>query len=200
MMWRRKVSAKWYVIRTQPSSEYLAAGELQRDGIEVYLPCISVALPRPGRTDAPLFPGYLFLRCNPEEGGWPTFRLGRKVYGWVRFGDNVPSIPDEFIEELKQSLSNMKSSGSMWHRYKKGDQVRVMSGKIEGLAEVLEGSASPQSRVSVLLQFMGGQVKAQIPWGDIRPMEPGNRETELRQRRTRGRGRWINGHGAAARA
>jgi len=94
----------------------------------------------------------------------------------------------------------MKSSGSMWHRYKTGDQVRVMSGKVQGLAEVLEESASPQSRVRVLLQFMGGQVKAQIPWGDIRPMEQGTQETELRQRNTRGRGRWIKGRGAAATA
>ena len=190
--------AKWYVIRTQPSSEYLAADELKRDGVEVYLPCISVALPRPGHTDTPLFPGYLFLRCNPEEGDWPAFRPGRKVYGWVRFGDDVPSMPDQFIDELKQSLSNMKSSGSMWHQYKTGDQVQVMSGKVQGLAEVLEESASPQSRVRVLLQFMGGQVKAQIPWGDIRPMEQGTQKTELRQRHTRGRGRWIKSRGAVA--
>ena len=189
---------KWYVIRTQPSAEYLAAEELEQDGLDVFFPCIPVALPRPGHTDTPLFPGYLFLRCNQDQDGWPSFRPGGRVYGWVQFGADVPSLDDDFVSDLKQSLSEIRCAGGMWRRYQPGEQVRVMSGKVEALAEVLEESTSPSARVRVLLEFMGGKVQAQVPWGDIRPTEDSNHEMVTAKRRTRGRGRWIQGFGPRA--
>ena len=68
------MALEWRVIRTEPRAEYLAAQELGRDGFEVLFPRVKVTQPRKGHSDMPLFPGYLFLRCDADTGAWPVFR------------------------------------------------------------------------------------------------------------------------------
>ena len=43
----------------------------------------------------------------------------------------------------------------MWRRYQPGEPVRVISGNIDKLGEVLEEGKSAQGRVRVLMEFMG---------------------------------------------
>ena len=75
------MSLQWFVLRTKPHSEQLAASELCRDGLEVFCPSIKQPQVRSRRSEQPLFPGYLFLRCNPQAKGWPSFRRGHHVTG-----------------------------------------------------------------------------------------------------------------------
>jgi transcriptional antiterminator RfaH len=188
------MTQRWFVARTEPRGEYLAADELALDGLETYSPTIETTKPRVGHTDSPMFPGYIFVRCDPETNGWPSFRRGRHVLGWVRFGTEVPSIPDEAIEGLRERLTNVNFDGGEWRRYEPGELVQVVSDSVEGLARVVESAKSPQARVKVLLSFMGRHVPAKIPWENLRPTEELPSEQPHRQpRRTRGRGRWIQG-------
>lgn len=194
------MTAEWYVIRTEPRAEYLAAGELTRDGFEIFFPRVQVTLPRTGHVDTPLFPGYLFLRCDPGTDNWPTFRPGHRISGWVRYGGEIPSVPDEAVDELRQRLLGIRTEGGLWRRFMPGEKVQVVSGSMEGIAEVLEETKSPQANVRVLLQFMGGFVHAQVPWDSLRPMDNEPIERTRLPRRTRGGGRWVRGFGARASA
>ena len=57
----------WYLIRTKPHSEYRAAESLGHEGLEFFLPSVRVPRPHSGHVEAPLFPGYLFLRIDVES-------------------------------------------------------------------------------------------------------------------------------------
>ena len=114
------MASNWYVLRTEPRAEYLAATELGDDGFEVFFPRVTSPYNRVGHDDVPLFPGYLFLRCDPEADGWPFFRLRHRVAGWVRFGGVVPTIPDEVIAELEQRVEGVNSGMGLWRQYKQG--------------------------------------------------------------------------------
>ena len=184
---------KWYVIRTEPRTEYLAADELARDGFEILFLRVKVIRPRVGHTDIPLFPGYLLIRCHPEAEGWPVFRPGHRVLGWVGFAGEVPSLPDEAVTELMQRVDAINGGGGLWKRFQAGERVRIVSHSLEGLAEVVEAAKSPQARVKVLLNFMDRLVSAQVPWEHLRPVEEGTTHPERVSRRTRGHGRWIRG-------
>ena len=186
------MTLKWHIIRTEPRAEYLAAGELRREGLEVYFPRVKVIQPRTGHTDTPLFPGYLFLRCDPDSDGWPVFRPIHRVLGWVGFGGEVPSVPDEFVDELEQRLTKGGDQG-VWHRFRPGELVRVVSQSLESLAEVVEEAKSPNARVKVLLEFMGRMVPAQVPWMNLQPVESQPHLAARPPRRTRGNGRWVRG-------
>ena len=182
----------------------MAADELVRDGFEIFFPCIKTPQPRTGHADIPLFPGYLFLRFDPCKVRWPLFSLRHRMFGLVRFGEEAAWLPDETITELTDRLEDLNHDSGLWPRYHAGDRVEVISNGVESLAEVLEDAQSPQSRVKVLLEFMGRLVPAQVPWQDLKPAEedpsgnqPGKaRASQGNRRGTRGKGRWIQGQGS----
>ena len=187
---------RWYVARTEPRAEFVAAEELARDGYDVFFPRITEPSPRPGHTETPLFPGYLFLHCDPEAEGWPSFRGVHRITGWVSFGGEVPCLPDGDVAELMERLELINQQGGMLRRFSPGEKVHVDAGNLQGLAEVVEGAKSPKARAKVLLRFMGRLVQAQVPWESLRPLEDRPEERQRLPRRTRGGGRWIKDFGS----
>ena len=191
----------WHLVQTKPRSEYMAAAALEQNGYDLFFPKVLSPKPRPGRDDMPLFPGYLFVRDRVENVDLPPVGRTAGVVGRVEFDGVIPSVPDEIIVGLRDKVMAMNSDGGYWRRYQPGERVRVTSGKMYDLAEVLEEPASPESRVRVLLQFMGRLVPARVPWSDIQPLngEPtANGRKKRWPRRTRGKGRWIRGFGPRA--
>jgi transcriptional antiterminator RfaH len=182
---------EWFVLRLQPRSEYLAAGELARDGFQIFFPCVKAPTLRVGHADEPLFPGYLFLRYDPASDGWPSFRPAHRVTGWVSFEGFTPSIPDDVVEELVRRVDELNAANGLWRRYLPGEKVEVKSGNLQGLAEVVEGAKSPEGRARVLLQFMGRLVPMLVPWENLYPVQNLHHPRPQAPRRTRGRGRWL---------
>ena len=124
------------------------------------------------------------------------------MIGWVSFGGDIPSLPDNTVAELMEHWEAVNRQGGLWRRFRPGEKVRVVSHSLEGLAEVVKEAKSPHSRVQVLLQFMGSLVRAHVPWENLQPIEDRLEEKPRPPRRTRGRGRWVRGFeplaGAAA--
>ncbi len=194
------MSTPWYVIRTRPLCEYSASEALARGGFEVFFPRVNSPRPRRGQGDEPLFPGYLFLRFDLSSLGWDAPGRLPGVLGWVRFDGVVPPVPDELVADLRERVALINGGGGLWTRFQPGQKVHVVVGATESLAEVLEEARSPDSRVSVLLQFMGRLVQAKVPWTSLRPYagEQGHAGGSRAPRRTRGRGRWVRGFGPRA--
>ena len=84
------MSLSWYVVRTKPHCEYLAARGLSRDGFQIFLPLVGSPAPRAGREDRPLFPGYLFLRYDVDNQDWPSLKQMPGILGWVVDGKSWP--------------------------------------------------------------------------------------------------------------
>lgn len=153
-----------------------------------------------------MFSGYLFIWYDLTE--WGTMRLHSvsELVGLVAFDGLVPSVPEEVIQELRQRVAQINRSGGLWARYQPGDRVLVRLGyqDVERFAEVVTEPKSPRAHVRVLMEIMGRQVNAEVPWQYIWPAGDGSsyrkRPAGLPPRRTRGRGRWINGFGPRAEA
>ncbi len=195
----------WYVAYTQPQAEYRAKDHLEARDFECFLPTVSTPYPRRGKEDAPLFPGYLFVRYELQEQGTRALEWRQDLARLVTFGGVAPSVADGVIDQLRQHVAEINGSGGFWRRFQPGDQVLVRLGppESERLAEVVMGTKSPQGRVRVLLEFMGRLVQAQVPWRDVRPAADTDaiirEEGELLPcRRTRGRGRYLRGVGPRA--
>ena len=190
-------SPTWHLVRTRPLSEYKAADGLERNGYEFYFPRATTPKPRPGRDDAPLFPGYLFVRNDGNGSRLPPLNRVDGVLGWVQFDGVVPEVPDEVITELSRRIKEIGERGGHWRRFMPGETVRVTSGWMNSLAKVVAEPDSPQTKVRVLLDFMDRLVNARVPWADLEPadVEQSRSFAGRRPRRTRGRGRWIRGYG-----
>jgi len=191
------MTAKWYVVRTEPKGEFQAARALNLDGMDIYLPLINSPRHRQRQGRLPLFPGYLFIKWDHEPGGWPTFRSVHRITGWVNIGDEVPFIPDEAMTELMERVDAINGRNGLWRKFLVGETVMVDSGAFQGLAEVVEEAKSPAARALVLMRFMGRMVQTQVPWVDLQPGpdQPPQIEKLRLPRRTRGKRRWVRGHG-----
>ena len=190
----------WYVIRTKPRCDRLAAASLERNGFDLFFPRVRVVKPRGRKVVSPLFPGYLFLHHDAETHGWASVLRLPGILAWVKFGGVAPVVPDQVVDELAERVDAINDDGGLWTRFKRGDTVRVVTGKIDNLAEVVEAPGSPKDRVRVLLDFMGRLVPAVVSWEHLRPVTDASGGNEYRQsrRRTRGHGRWIRGFGPRA--
>jgi len=190
----------WYTIRTKPQSEYISATELERQGFEVFLPCVKSTQTRIGRSNSPLFPGYLFLNCDLDSDNVPSFGIAPHVLGWVNFGGAIPSIPDEAVTALTERLDVINKEGGLWSRFETGETVEIVTGHVQGFAQVVAAAKSPEARVKILIEFMGRTVTAQVPWESLRSVELTPEYNAQRPRRTRGGRRWIRGYGSRAQA
>ena len=195
---------RWYVVRTEPQSELVAADVLERVGHEIFLPLMPAPNSRGANADIPVFPGYLFLRFDPESNGWPIFRSSYRVRGWVSFGGQVPCLPDKMMNELIDRWELVSKCSGFVRRFLPGEKVHVVSGNLDSLAEIVEEAKTPQARAKVLLHFMGGLIPAQVPYHSLKPIDVNQegiawRKTSSR-RGTRGKGRRIQGFGLQARA
>ena len=182
---------RWYCARIRAKCEFLAAKELSLVGWEVYSPRIKAPHLRIGQSDTPLFPGYLFVRLDPDKDGWPSLQAVRHILGWVTFESDTAWLPDQVIEELKERVKAIHGEGGLWQRFQRGEKVRVVTNNLDTLAQVIEEASSPQGRAKVLMEFMGRLVQAQVPWENLRPARSGTVEVHRPPRRTRGGGRWV---------
>ena len=186
----------WYVLRTKPRSDRIAFENLEKNGYNVFFPEIDIPITGHMYKRTPLFPGYLFIRLDPQK-SWPLIDLVPGVLGWLRADGKIPFIGDEVISELRERVKFIADDGGLWTKFKPGQIVRVVSGKLEGLARVVEEPRTPESKVRVLLEIMGRHVPSQVPWHHIQVVgsKLNNKATNRPTRRTRGKGRWIKGNG-----
>ena len=195
------MAVAWYVARTNPRAEFLVQNQLEIKGFEYYLPVVATPSPRPGRTDAPLFPSYLFLRYDAESPESSPLRSIPGLAGLVNFDGVAPPVPDEVIGCLRETVAEMNESGGLCSSFQPGDRVWVRWGTSdsENLAKVISDTKSSQGRVRVLIEFLGRLVQGEVSRSKIRSVHPGEALNDhgrgRSSRRTRGKGRYV--HGAA---
>ena len=101
---------------------------------------------------------------------------------------------------LRDKVSEANQRGGLWRPFQTGEQVQVTMGRTHSLARIVECSNSPKARVKVLLEFLGRLVHAEVPLEAVQLLDArlaAMSKAGLRApRRTRGKGRWIQGFGA----
>lgn len=182
----------WYVLRTKPRADHFAALVLRREDCEFYFPRVRSS--EASSEVCPLFPGYIFVKMDPEGTRWPAIARLPGISGWLRFDTEVPSISDEAVSSLTKMVNSINEHGGLWTRFHKGEEVRVVSGPIDLLARVVVEPVSPGDRVRVLMDFLGNKVPTDVPCSNLRPVSRNWSTSNIhkRERRTRGKGRWIH--------
>lgn len=152
----------WYCVRTQTKREHIAAGHLRElDGVEAFCPRLRYRkATRRGKIwwMEPLFPGYLLAKFSlAEMERAVTFCQG--VRGLVRFGPQIPPVPECFVDSLRQEIKN-RSDGdeelfSVSPVIEIGDEVEIAHGPLQGMRGTIVSVAPAGERVKILLDFLG---------------------------------------------
>lgn len=160
----------WFAIQTRSRHEKKATDELQRRGVEVFLPLVTKTRrwsDRTKRIDFPLFSGYAFVNIVPE----PRSRVQvLSANGVVRFVGPTAigtPIPPEEIESLRTALANDIALRPMPF-VKLGQKVRIRSGVLAGMEGILTGARGDRQLIvsistinkSVSLSIEGYEIDA----------------------------------------
>jgi len=151
------IELSWYCARTQPKHEHIAAANLSRRlGLEVFHPRLKIerATRRgPVRVVEPLFPCYIFVRCQIER-SIDDIRYVSGVSSLVHFGQQIPAVADEVIEELRQCFGVGEPMAVEDPIYP-GAEVTVAEGAFMGSSGVVFRVMPARQRVQILLDFLG---------------------------------------------
>lgn len=181
----------WYVVHAQPRQELLVATLLEmRYPVTVFLP--EVLHYRHGKSRLrPLFPGYLFVRC--ELTVVPPSAINT-VPGVIRLlvgGDGPLTVAEEVIAALQQACTRINENGGLAaHTFTPGERVRLMAGPLAGLEAAFLKRAKSGDRALILLRFLNQESQVTVDLHLLEKVNP-NWHGE-RQRSTRGAGRRIN--------
>ncbi len=127
---------KWFVIRTKPRREKKLAASSFKNKINYFLPLKDserVYQYRKVMFTKPLFPGYVFVKCNPEE---------HRILLLTGHTAHFLPVPNEkeLTDDLKQILAGRQLGADLIStKYlDKGTKVRIISGPFEGLTGIVE--------------------------------------------------------------
>lgn len=128
----------WYAVRSATRMELKALHGLTEQGFAVFYPCETVQRRLGGadeRVNRPLFPGYMFVLCEPEN-----FRQILDVEGvhqFLRFGTGEKLQPFPFplaviiglqAQERAGEFDRTRKSPPPAYKPRKGDKVQVTAG------------------------------------------------------------------------
>jgi transcriptional antiterminator RfaH len=157
-------SINWFVVHTKPCREEMAARNIGRLGVEVFLPKIRhecVVKDVIETRTKPLFPCYLFARFCPL-----TFlhliQYARGVRRVVSAGEAPLPVEEEVILTLRGRLTDTGHVRPEPRTLLAGTRVQVKEGPLRGLIGVLEQEMSDQERVMILLEAVHCQIRLML--------------------------------------
>lgn len=156
-------SLAWYCLRTQPKREHLAAASLRElEEVEVVCPRLRYKkVTRRGKIwwVEPLFPGYILARFKLADHE-RAVSYAKGVTQILRFGERVPTIPDQFVAELRAELARQEevAGGEMITLRpvaEPGDEVELVSGPLKGMTGKVIEVRPAEERVRIFIEFLG---------------------------------------------
>ena len=128
------VIGKWFAIYTKYKSEKEVARQLERKGIEVYLPLNRVVRKYTRKTKTvtlPLLHCYLFVKITKKQ--YVPVLETPNVIKFVKFNQNLVSIKQSEIDILKKVCDHFYHIETTDVNFIKGQPVELIGGGITGI-------------------------------------------------------------------
>ena len=164
----------WFCVHTKPGKELLVERYLRDElQLEPYFPRLQrkKTIRRVKRTvTEALFQRYLFCRFDPAT-SYRAVRYGQDVIGIVSNGDQPTIVSDATIQKLKSWAG--EENGILFlepDSIASGDTVKITDGPMQGLEAIFLEETSKGERVTILLNLMNAETRAQIDRSQIKPI------------------------------
>jgi transcription antitermination factor NusG len=157
----------WYAVWTRSRHEQVVREQLERKGLEAFLPTItrwSRWKDRKKQVDWPLFPGYCFVRFNGAE-RLPVLKC-TGVVNIVSFDGDIAPIPELEIQSIKQLVeSDLQFDPCPLIR--EGMMVEVTHGPLKGVVGRLVRKGS-HARLVLSVDLIGQAVSVEVDASDVK--------------------------------
>ena len=167
---------RWYLVQCKPNAAQIAVHNLEKQRFGTFLPLQEITK-RNGkifqRQIRPLFPGYLFVQIDPDQGLWRQVNSTRGVARLVCLGTKPSMVPNEIVELLiarcdQQSILRQtgETHSSLLHA---GKQAQVTHGPFSGFIATIS-DIEPNNRINILIEIMGQTTKVAINASALQPI------------------------------
>jgi transcription antitermination factor NusG len=159
----------WYALYVKSRHEFVTRHELERKGVEAFLPSARRSrLWRDRRklVEFPLFPGYLFVHIHPDP---ESYLNVLKTRGAVTFVSLEPGCPTPVPHEEINSIRVFAESGEEINVYPdltEGKRVRVRRGPLKSAEGVLKRKESGNFLL-VNIEILGRSLGVRIYDDDV---------------------------------
>jgi transcriptional antiterminator NusG len=139
----------WYAIRTRSRHEKMVSDQLERQGIENFLPLIKRSRKwsdRVKEVELPLFAGYNFVRVSLTSAERLQVLKTHGVAGFVGINGYGTAIPENQIEDVRKLLSGDVAFEERPY-LKVGQRVRIRGGSLDGMEGILSAHNDDRSLV-----------------------------------------------------
>jgi transcription antitermination factor NusG len=157
----------WYAIWTRSRHEQVVREQLERKGIEAFLPTVSRWSrwkDRKKKIDWPLFPGYCFARFDPAT-RLPILQC-TGVVSIVSFDGELAPIPDGEIGGIKRLVeTDLRYDPCPFVR--EGTMVEVSHGPLKGVVGRLVRKGS-HARLILAVELIGQAVSVEVDAADVK--------------------------------
>lgn len=165
----KTLDSKWHVLYIRPGFERKVATQLTEKDIAFFLPTrveIRQWHDRKKKIEAPVFPGYVFVRLDQND----MVKI-YNVSGFIRFlmtGDEIDVLSDQEIDAMKR-LFKSDYQIAEFENYE-GVPVRVIDGPLIGLEGTLEG-VQENGRIMVSVEILNKSFKVLVVPGHLERIE-----------------------------
>lgn len=162
---------RWHLVQCKARNESRAAQQLGNQAFDVLLPQLRCQKLRRGRREVvsePLFPGYLFVRFDPQFVSATLIQSTRGVARLVRYGSVLATVHDSLIDAIRQRCQQADQSGVTLtgDLPGAGDRVRIIDGPFRDL-EALFVEPSGDRRAMVLIELIGKTMPLEIDHSNL---------------------------------
>ncbi len=140
---------QWYAVRTRSRHEKMVVQQLDRVGLESFLPVITEVhkwSDRNRQIEVPLFSGYCFVRVAYHSENRVRVLQTNGVVNFVGVQNSGIPIPDSQIEDIK-TLVARKVPFREHHFLSVGQRVRIRGGALDGVEGILEAQKGDRTLV-----------------------------------------------------
>lgn len=140
---------QWYAIRTRSRHEKMVSDQLEKQGIENFLPLVKRSRKwsdRVKEVELPLFAGYNFVRVCFSTGERLQVLKTHGVAGFVGINGCGSAIPENQIEDIRTLLTS-KVAFEEQPFLKVGQRVRIRGGALDGMEGILSAHNDDRSLV-----------------------------------------------------
>jgi transcriptional antiterminator RfaH len=158
---------EWYLIRTKPGKERWVRDQLSGHLPEVFLPFLRARVPRwgrPGWSVIPLFPSYLFARCD-LRGNYFDIKYSLGVADLVSAGSEPLTVAPEIVKSIRERAVDGVVE-IIEPPFDRGEHVIITAGPFCGIEAVFERYLSGEQRVAILLNLAESSSIRMILSGD----------------------------------
>jgi transcriptional antiterminator NusG len=158
---------EWYAVWTRSRHEQVVKEQLERKGLEAFLPTItrwSHWKDRKKQVDWPLFPGYCFVRFNGAD-RLPVLKC-TGVVNIVSFDGDIAAIPEHEIDSVRR-LVDSDLQFDPCPLIREGMMVEVTHGPLKGVVGRLVRKGA-HARLVLSVALIGQAVSVEVDASDVK--------------------------------